>query len=76
MGELGEARRDRRPWLPRTMLAPGREQLGIALALGLDQLAERRSLAIADAVLGEPLGEADELGLEVLRTIGEGRERL
>ena len=75
IGEPGEARGERRPGLAGTVLAPVREQFGIALALGLDQPAQELAVAIADAVAVQPEGEGDEVGFEILWLVGKGGER-
>ena len=59
--------------LPGTLFAPVGEEFGIALAFGLDQLAQEFSVAVADAVRGSAASaKAIEVRLEVLRA---GRER-
>ncbi len=69
--EPGEARGQRRPGLARTLIAPAGEELGIALALDLDQLAQELAVAVAYAILVEANGEGDELGLEIDGLIGK-----
>ena len=71
----GESGGKRGPGLARTVLSPAREQLGIALALVLDQPAQELAVAAADAVGVEAKGEGGEVGLEIVRMIGEGGER-
>ena len=75
MGKPREARGKRRPGLARAVLAPAREQLGIAVAFVLDQPAQELAVAAADAVGVEPEGEGGEVGFEIAGMIGEGGKR-
>src|SRR4029078_4408360 len=59
----------------RPEFAPWCEERRVALALGMDELAQKGAVAIAHAVAGEPHGKFDEISFDIARIVWEGSER-
>ena len=76
MVERGEMRsRSSAMALPGPLLAPGGEEFGIALALGLDQPAQRPAVPIAHAIADQAMGEGSKFGLEAGGPLRKGRKQ-